>query len=137
MMWAIIHGSRSRVMRLHTFVKSMRVSFVRLTSSMCFAETLFAPECHDHQARHIYVRQKRCHSAYEPQSFAEALRNARRSCAPSLPQNLVFREEAGKKRKSADCKPPDQHRRKRYGHVLAQPTHAPHVLFMVRAVNHR
>src|SRR6185369_10517474 len=104
---------------------------------MAFSESLFSPEGHYHQARHVDRGQQSSDRADKPKRFAEVRRHPGNRTTPCLPKDLVFRKEAGKDGHATDRQPARAHGQPGDGHVLAQVSHAAHVLLVMHAMNYR
>src|ERR1043165_2898651 len=68
-MRAVASRRKLCVVWLFAFIESMRMRFVGLTTRVFFRESLFAPEGHDHQARHVDGGQKSSQRADSPENL--------------------------------------------------------------------
>src|SRR3989442_11746680 len=104
---------------------------------MVLAKPFRAPKSHHHQASHLNRSQKRFHCANEPEDFAETSRKTELSGHPSLPENLILREEARKNRDPANRQPARAHREPGDRHILSQSTPSAHVLLVMQPRDYR
>ena len=98
-----------------------------------FFEARRAEEHHEDLAAHVERGEQGGDEADEPDRLPEP----RPPMGPRRQQDVVLRPESGERRDAGDGQPPDDERHGRDGHELAEPSHAPHVLLAVQAVDHR
>src|ERR1051325_1175229 len=137
MMRAVARRCRVRVVWRFVLVVCVCVSLVGLPSGVCLAESLSAPEGHDHQPRHVDGGEQRGQSADDPQDFTEAALNANACGAPGLPQNHGLEEERGEEENTADRQPAGKKCYKGDGHVFPKPASAPQILLEMHTVKDR
>src|ERR1700726_4495017 len=106
-----------------SIVNRMRISRLMRHRVSGGASAIIAKECQEPEAEHI-KRSNECSG------------NADRPVHPTsvwtrvcLPQNLVFGEESGQRRKAGNRESGDRHGQKSPRHVIAQAAHLAHVLF--------
>src|SRR5438132_3302204 len=104
---------------------------------MVLAKAFSPPKSHDHQASHVNRSQQGRDCSDEPEGFAKTSRQTELSGHPSLPENLILREEARKNRDPANRQPTRAHREPGDRHVLSQSTHSAHVLLVMQPCDYR
>src|ERR1043166_318595 len=91
----------------------------------------FAPESHRHQARHVKRGAGRGDGPHQPNNPTHGNMSRR----GGVPKNFVFRPETAERNNAADSQPTGHKSPIRFGHVLAQSAHFPHVLFVMHAMD--
>ena len=105
---------------------------------MSLAKSLLTPERHHHHARHVDRSQQRSERTNKPEKLAEAGRGKLNAGALHVFQRISsFEKKPAKIGIPLDRQPARQHRRESDRHVLPEPTHAPHVLLVMHAMNDR
>src|ERR1041385_2196941 len=95
----------------------------RLFTSSCFSE-----ESQEQQPEHVKCSQQRGNDSYSP---------GNRALIKSIGQDLVFREEAGKRRNPCNRQNTNKERDVRHRDILSQSTHLPDILFVMHRMNDR
>src|SRR5258705_13692406 len=115
-----------------TFVIGGSVRLVSFAASLLLKESLFAPERHCHQSRHVECRTCRGDGTNQPND--PAVGNVSGRCC--VPENFVLRPETAEGNNAADSQPAREEGPVGVGHVFLKTTHTPHVLFVMHSMDY-